>query len=752
MNENEIIEFVRTTASRPLKIRELSKAMEIGAADYAKFRQMVKRLLASGELVNIKRGRLGLPEQLDLLVGRISVTKAGTGFLIREVEADEPDEQDLLVPSEFLSTALDGDKVLVRREGHMRGREAGSVIKILERAQRKLVGVYHQTPHFNIVTPDNQRIHRDIYIPQADTLDAKKGQKVVVELSDWDDPYRNPEGRVVEILGKPGSPRVDLLSIMRSFDLNEEFPREVSRLAERSCELMSEEEIARREDFREDLIYTIDPKDAKDHDDAIHVERLKNGYRLGVHIADVSHFVTEGNLLDSEAFERGNSTYLPGKVIPMLPEALSNDMCSLRENVDRLAHSVIIDFDDSGKVMDWRIADTVIRSKAKLSYEDAQSVFDGSPNGNVTEKLVESLSLALELARKIAALRFADGSLDFDLPESRIELDESGEVVSLSLRVRLDSHRLVEEFMLTANKVVALTVSRASQPFLYRVHDKPDIEKLEAFAELAETCGYRFAVSDTVSPRMVQRFLDSIKGVPEEEYLSELALRSMKKAVYQPENIGHFGLAFKHYAHFTSPIRRYPDLLVHRALRKLKNGRYPVRYADKLKRSLPGIGEHCSETERNAERAEREAVKMMQASYMKKHLGAEFDGIISGVVGRGFFVRLDGINSEGMVRVSAIDDDFYHFDEAGHRLVGRRTRTAFRLGDRVRVMIEQVDVERREVDLKLISHQKSEPIKRLRSKAEKGAGRSSRKKTEKKSGGRTGRTQSKKAGGGRKKR
>ena len=387
---------------------------------------------------------------------------------------------------------------------------------------------------------------------------------------------------------------------------------------------------------------------------------------------------------------------------------------------------VIIDFDATGKAREWRVTDSVIRSCAKLSYEDAQSVFDGVPATKSAEELSEELHLALELARKIAELRFADGSLDFDLPESRIELDDSGEVVSLSLRVRLDSHRLIEEFMLSANKAVALTVSRASQPFLYRVHERPDIEKLEAFAELAESCGYRFVVSDTVSPKMVQKFLLSIKDAPEEEYLSELALRSLKKAVYQPENIGHFGLAFKHYAHFTSPIRRYPDLIVHRALRKLKNGRYPVRYADKLKRSLPSIGEHCSETERSAERAEREAVKMFQATYMKNHLGAEFDGIISGVVGRGFFVRMDGINSEGMVRISAIDDDFYHFDEGGHRLVGSRTRRAFRLGDRVRVAVEQVDVERREVDLALVAHEPSQPIKRLRGKSERTSGEASK--------------------------
>ncbi|MBN4076409.1 RNB domain-containing ribonuclease, partial [Gemmatimonas aurantiaca] len=433
--EEAIIEFVKETASRPLKIRELAKAMEVEPDDYAKFRRGIKRLLGAGTLVNIKRGRIGMPEQLDLLVGRISITRAGTGFLIRD-EGDkkpqsannESEERDLLIPAEMISTALDGDKVMVRREGHMRGREAGSVIKILERARRKLVGVFHQTPHFNIVTPDNQRIHRDIYIHSDNTLSAEKGQKVVVELDDWTDPYRNPEGRVIEILGAPGSAKVDILAIMRSYDLTEEFPHEVLRLAEQSSALMSAEEIAGREDFREAMIYTIDPADAKDHDDAIHVERLESGYRLGVHIADVSHFVQEGSLLDTEAYERGNSVYLPGKVIPMLPESLSNDMCSLRENEDRLAFSIIIEFDSKGSALEWRVANTVIRSKAKLSYEDAQSVFDGSPISDIAARFSDELLLARELSRKIFALRMADGSLDFDLPESQIELDENGEV------------------------------------------------------------------------------------------------------------------------------------------------------------------------------------------------------------------------------------------------------------------------------------------------------------------------------------
>ena len=455
------------------------------------------------------------------------------------------------------------------------------------------------------------------------------------------------------------------------------------------------------------------------------VTKTPGGYRLGVHIADVSHFVEPGSELDLEAFERGNSVYLPGMVIPMIPEVLSNDVCSLKPNRRRLAHSVIIDFDDKGKMLKWEMADSVVKSQAKLSYEEVQDLFDGKPAPPRVKRVAENLQAARELAAILSKRRFAEGSLDFDLPESKIILNDKGEVLELGNRVRLESHRLVEEFMLAANRAVALEVFRKAQPFLYRVHDKPDLDKLNAFSAMMDRLGYSFPVSKSMKPIQFARFLRKVEDTPEVDFINELMLRSMQKAVYQRENIGHFGLAFSHYTHFTSPIRRYPDLMVHRLLRKLVKGSYPVAYARKVKGAIDNISRHCSETERTAEAAERQAIKVKQVAYMAHHLGEEFNGIISGVTAYGFFVRLDNMGVEGMVRVSSIDDDYYRFDEENYRMIGRRKKRSFRMGDAVKVGVLKVDTVRSEIDLFL-------PKDRKKNETGKGKKRPSRKRKNKK--------------------
>ena len=693
------MDFVRSQADRPLKIKELAKTMGVASDEYPGFRRTVQQLIQAGELIRLKRGRVGPPEQLGVLVGKLAVTRGGTGF----VERDKG--QDILIPTYELHTALDGDKVMVRLRGKVQGREAGSIIKVMERTDRNIVGIFRKERSFTYVVPDNPRIHRDIYIRPDETAGARDGEKVVAKLTVWDDPHLNPEGRVAERLGYPNDPGVDMLTVIKSYNLPEQFPDDVIEEAEKAAARIEGSSGHPRLDLSRECIYTIDPFDAKDHDDAIGVKRTPTGYRLGVHIADVSFYVEPGTALDTEAFTRGNSVYLPGMVVPMLPEVLSNDTCSLKPNRKRLAHSVFIDFDRRGKMLKWDIADTIIKSRAKLAYEEVQEFFDGAEPSASVKKVAENLTLARELARLVSARRIEEGSLDFDLPEAKIILGKNGEVLELGNRVRLESHRLIEEFMLAANKAVALEVFRKAQPFLYRVHDKPDMEKVEAFAYMMSRLGYQFPVSKTMRPIQFARFLEKVKDAPEADLINELLLRSMAKAVYQRENIGHFGLAFTHYAHFTSPIRRYPDLLVHRLLRKLKGGHYPTAYAKRVVSVIDNVGKHCSETERLAEAAEREAVKVKQVAFMANHLGDEYAGVISGILPHGFFVRLENMGVEGMVRVSSIDDDYYHFDEKSFRLVGRRTGRVFRLGDAVRVSVMRVDRTRNEIDLFMIEQQ-----------------------------------------------
>jgi len=695
LESQAIIDFIRENSHRPMKIKELARALGVGQPDYRQYRLLVKQLLESGELVRLKRNRIGLADKLNIATGVISITRGGTGFVIREGEPE-----DILIPPTQLHTSMDGDQVMVRLAGERGGRTTGSVIRILKRAERNIVGVFHRGRHFCSLLPDNPRLHRELYIPERDSLQAKDGEKVVARLTVWDNPNLNPEGKVIERLGRPGEAGVDLLTVIRNFNLRDEFSPDALNEAEQAAGRSLDRESARRVDLGRDCIYTIDPEDAKDHDDAVSVERTADGYRLGVHIADVSYFVQPGTALDKEGFERGNSVYLPGKVVPMLPEVLSNDVCSLKPNRRRLAHTIFLDVDRKGDLKGWELVDSVIKSRAKLAYEEVQEFFDnGAKSSPKLSRVAESLTLARELAQLLSQRRFAQGSLDFDLPEAKLVLNEKGEVLELGSRVRLEAHRLIEEFMLLANKAVALEVFRRAQPFLYRVHARPDMEKMEEFSAMMSRLGHRFPVSPDMKPIQFARFLERIKDRPEADFINELMLRSMQKAVYQRDNIGHFGLAFTHYTHFTSPIRRYPDLLVHRLLRQLRGDGYPPSFAKRAASVIDHVGKHCSQTERTAEAAERDAIRMKQVAYMARHVGDEFTGVISGVSAFGFFVRLDNLGVEGLVRLSSVDDDYYVFEEQQYRLIGRRTRRTFRMGDTVRVGVMKVDKVRHEIDL-----------------------------------------------------
>jgi ribonuclease R len=705
-----ILDYIRNNSDRPMKVKELAKSIGIKQSNYPRFRKTVKQLLDEGKLVRLKRNRIGIPEQMDLVTGIISITRAGFGFLKCENRDDE-----IFIASHDLLTAFDGDRVMARLKPGVgfKGKKEGIVIKIVDRKSTELVGTFRKGRRYDYVIPDTGNAGRDIYVHRGKAGTAGDGDKVVVRLEPWDDPFLNPEGEIIERLGRPGDPGVDMLAIIHQYDLPGAFPGEVEAEAEEAADGWTEE-TKHRQDLCGIDTFTIDPADAKDFDDAVSIERVNGNYRLGVHIADVSHFVRGNTALDNEAFERGTSVYFPDRVIPMLPESLSNDVCSLRPNRKRLTFSIFMEFDGKGDVVDYELYPAVIRSRARLSYSEVQDFFDGKEITSRVERVVDDLDQMRGLAKILYSRRRDAGSLDFDLPEAKIILDKKGNVIEIGNRIRTESHRLIEEFMLAANRQVALHFFRNAQPILYRVHDKPDMEKLEGFSHLVAGFGYRFPVSPQMSAGDFAKFLDRVKGKPEEELINELLLRSLKKAVYQPENVGHFGLAFNHYLHFTSPIRRYPDLIVHRLLKQLKKGKYPVRLAQKLGVVLTNVGKQSSERERRAMEAERQAVKAKQVSYMAGQIGSEYDGVISGVTNFGFFVRLVGPECEGLVRASTIDDDYYRFDEEGYRMVGRRRGGSYRLGDKVRVGVMRVDVERRDIDLFLIRSKPDEKKKRGR--------------------------------------
>ncbi len=703
VTRDHIIEFISARSYRPLRIRELARGLKVPEPEYRRFRRLIKDLIADGTLVRIRGGRVGQPEKLSLVIGELLASRKGFGFV-----RPEDGSQEIFIPAEDTGTALDGDRVLVRVKPPGRGRSPeGSIVKVLKRQRTTIVGTFHGTRFFMVVHPDDPKINRDIYVHPDKELEVAEGQKVVVALSEWKNPMMNPEGTIVEVLGFPDEPGVDILSAIKKYNLPTEFPPEVEREA-KSLDLdITPDVIRRRLDLREKIAFTIDPSDAKDYDDAVSLEVLDNDrWLLGVHIADVSHYVKENSEIDREALERGTSVYLVDRVLPMLPEVLSNDACSLKGDTDRLAYSCIMEIARTGKVSNCRIVPSVIHSRARLSYDEVQEYFDTGKPPQKIEELTEPLDRMRELAKLLRGNRMAKGSLDFDLPEPRVVLDKSGDVVEISPRPRKESHRLVEEFMLIANKTVAEYLTRLGLPTLFRVHDVPDKEKLAAYREFAKGFGRDFRCTDPPKPIQLARFLKRIEGSPEEEILNEFLLRSLKKACYQPENIGHFGLAFTHYLHFTSPIRRYPDLLVHRLLKEIRNARYPGSRLPTIKRILTRVGEHSSMRERVAEEAERETIKIKQAVYLSKHVGDVFEGVISGIASFGFFVRLIRLSAEGVVRLSSLMDDYYQIDENGFSVVGVHTGNSFSLGEKILVQIVNVDLDRYQTNLRVVGEDK----------------------------------------------
>jgi ribonuclease R len=684
-------------------VRDLVHRLGLDGPARRELKAVLRRLIGDGAVVKIRGARVGLPSRMNLVVGRLQCNPAGYGFVVPEERREG--QGDLFVAASNIREALHGDRVVARVERQTQRGPEGRIIRILERATQRLVGRYEDDGRFGgHVVPFDRRVLHEVFVPAGEAGGAESGEMVTVEITRPPTATRNPAGRVGAVLGRLTDPGVDLKVIVAKYGLPDAFPEDVEAEATRVARPVGPTELALRTDFRGWPTLTIDPETARDHDDAVGIERRPDGgWRLAVHIADVAHYVAEGGALDQEAYLRGTSVYFPDRVVPMLPHALSSDVCSLVEGQDRLTQTAVLDLDRNGRVERAEFADGVIRSAARLSYEQSQQIVDGDAELRARfAPLVEALVGMDALAKLMRQRRYERGSLDFDLPEPKLVLDAAGEMQGIVRHERLDSMRLIEEFMLAANEAVAEALHRAGAGALYRIHEQPDPERVEEFAELVASLGYSVPGNlEEVRPEHFQLILRQIEGKPEEKLVSYLLLRTMKLARYHEENLGHFGLATEMYAHFTSPIRRYPDLVVHRALRALRRGKDPAREAW-LKEQLPEMGRHLSDMERRAAEAERELIEWKKVRFMAGKLGDVFSGYVTGVQAFGLFVELEEIYVQGLVHVSSMSDDYYRFDEKAHLLKGENTKQVYRLGDRVEVQVVRVDLERRQIDLALV--------------------------------------------------
>lgn len=688
------IKRVLTNCSRPPKIRELARMMNIGQNEYKAFRRLLKDALIDGEIERLRGGRLVVQSYAGKVKGRLVMARSGFGFVV----PDDKDEE-IFISERELGGAFHGEHVIVELKHFRLGRSReGRIVKVLNRQGKQLVGRLEKNRHGWCLNPDDPRIITSIELESPDGFAVKPGYIVVVCLDQWRADYLPPTGRVVEVLGPAGTPGVDIDALVKSSGVPVDFSRQTLTETRRIRHVIPKSEYDRRGDLRHLTVFTIDPVDAKDHDDAVSFEKMPDGLlRLGVHIADVSYYVKSKTQLDKEALLRGNSIYLVDRVIPMLPQKLSADLCSLHEGVDRLALSILVYYDSKALIKKYKIIESIINSRASLNYKEVQDCLDGKPSSRLKDYTDDLLKMNV-LAGKLKARRIKKGSLDFDLPEPKVVLDPEGNVVDIFRYPRFDSHHLIEEFMLVANCVVARTMEAILAPVLYRVHDKPDRLKINDFAELLGEMGYKFSFKGDITPKKFQRVLNHVAGKKEEQFVNKLLLRSLAKALYQPENIGHFGLAFDSYTHFTSPIRRYPDLHLHRVVKLYINKKLKSDTAKKLRDSLKSAGLHCSQTEIQADELERESVKIKMVDYFYDQIGSVFQGTVSGVVNSGLFVEVDDLLVEGFMPYFSIGDDYYIYDEKKHQAVGRRLKKCFRLGDRIEVVVARVDREKREIN------------------------------------------------------
>ncbi|GAA0706006.1 ribonuclease R [Paraclostridium ghonii] len=701
--KQKMLGLISEAAYNPLKKEELAMIFDIHHTEMPMFYNFLDELVEGGYLILTKKGKYTSPNKMGLFVGKLVSHKKGFGF----VESDEEYTQDLFISADSLNGAMHNDRVIaeITTPATDEKRAEGRIIKIVERAITDVVGTFQESKNFGFVIPDNKKFNKDIFIPKKFFNGARGNDKVVCRITQWPTEDRKPEGKIVEILGQKGDRYVEIASVIREHGLPEEFPQKVLDEAQKVAIETPQEEIDRRLDLRDMNIFTIDGEDAKDLDDAVSIEILDNGnFKLGVHIADVTHYVKEKSKLDKEALKRATSVYLVDKVIPMLPKTLSNGVCSLNPFEDKLTLSVFMEIDHNGEVIKHDIKETIINSKARMTYTEVSDILekDDEKLKNTFAKVANDFFTAEKLARILMKRREKRGAIDFDFPEAKIILNKDGDVVDIKQYERRISNRIIEEFMLITNETVAEHFFWLNMPFVYRVHETPAHEKIETLNKFISTFGYVIKGDlESVHPKALQGIIEKIHGKTEEKAISTIMLRSLKQARYSPECVGHFGLAAQYYSHFTSPIRRYPDLQIHRIIKEFLNGKISQKRQDQLAQIVDYASTQSSEREREAELAERDVKDIYKARYMEDKVGEEFVGIVSSVTSFGMFIELDN-TVEGLVRLADMSDDYYIFDENTFTILGERTKKMYRIGDVVKIKVEKVNVDFKEIDFKLL--------------------------------------------------
>ena len=701
--KERLLGLINDPAYTPLNKEELSLIIDIQPREMPTLYNFLEELEEDGYIGKTKKGKIASPKSMGYFVGKFVAHRKGFGF----VESDEEYTQDLFIPAADVNGAMHNDRVVaeITKPATDERRAEGAIIKVLEREITKVVGEFQSNKTFGFVIADEKKFNQDIYIPKKYFSGAKDGDKVVVQITVWPQAGRKPEGKIIEVLGPKGEKEVEILSIIRAHGLPEEFPKKVLEEAQKVAVPISQEEIDRRLDIRDLNIFTIDGEDAKDLDDAISIERLSNGnFKLGVHIADVTHYVHEKSKLDKEALKRATSVYLVDTVIPMLPKTLSNGVCSLNPHEDKLTLSVFMEIDRKGNVKQYDIKETIINSKARMTYTEVSDILEHDDEELKAKysHVVEEFKIAEVLAKILMERRNRRGAIDFDFPEAKIILTPEGKVSDIKEYERRISNRIIEEFMLITNETVAEHYFWLNIPFVYRIHETPSPEKMQELGKFVSTFGYTIKGDlEEVHPKALQSIISAIKGKREEEAISTIMLRSLKQARYSPECSGHFGLAAQYYSHFTSPIRRYPDLQIHRIMKEHLNNKINKKRQEQLVNIVDYASTQSSERERAADLAERDVKDYYKAVYMEDKVGEEFDGVVSSVTSFGMFIELPN-TVEGLSRLANMGDDYYIYDEMTYTIIGERTRKTYRIGDPVRIKVANVNVDLREIDFKIL--------------------------------------------------